>query len=275
MDISIDTPKARQAPTSVTSLEYSARAWFIVAALGQIAFALYIAALYGGAVANGDLMGWNRVMRRGYTPGDTLGNVSIAFHLLLAFTLTVGGIIQVVPQLRSRAPSLHRWNGRAFMVGAIVAALTGLYLLWVRGTVGDTAQHLGTSLNAIMILVCAFIAWNYARERNFAAHRRWALRLFLVVSGVWFFRVGLMAWLLVFQQPVGFNPKTFTGPFLTFLTFAQTLIPLALLELYFRAQSRDVSQAFRVGVAALLVIATLITALGVVGATMGLWWPRM
>ena len=37
------------------------------------------------------------------------------------------------------------------------------------------------------------------------------------MNGVWFFWLGLLLWLMIHQQPVGFDPKTFTGPFLTFL----------------------------------------------------------
>jgi hypothetical protein len=44
---------------------------------------------------------------------------------------------------------------------------------------------------------------------------------------VWFFRLGLTLWLLVHQAPVGFDPKTFSGPFLIVLTLAQSLVPAA------------------------------------------------
>ncbi|TAG79461.1 MAG: DUF2306 domain-containing protein [Burkholderiales bacterium] len=214
-------------------------------------------------------------MPRGYIPGDTVGNITIGLHLLFAFTLTAGGLVQVIPQVRNTFPRFHRWNGRFFIVGAIIAAVGGLYLLWVRGTVGDTGQHLGTSLNALMIIAFAVLAWRYAMQRDFVTHRRWALRLFLVVNGVWFFRLGLMAWLLIFQKPVGFDVKTFTGPFLTTLTFAQTLLPLLFLECYFCAQRKSTDATVRFAVAAMLLAATLLTALGIVGASMGLWLPRL
>lgn len=266
---------AKRSFDSIKALTYSARFWFVVAAIGQLLFAFYIAMLYGGAVVRGDLTGWSKVMPRGYIPGDTLGNITIGLHLLFAFTLTVGGLLQLIPQVRATAPTFHRWNGRFFIIGSIVAAIGGLYLLWVRGTVGDTSQHLGTSLNALLILIFAALAWRYAVQRDFVTHRRWALRLFLAVSGVWFFRVGLMAWILIHQKPVGFDGKTFTGPFLTFLTFAQTLIPLLVLECYFLAQRKTTSKGVRYAIAFGIFVATLVTALGVVGAGMIMWLPRI
>ena len=123
-------------------------------------------------------------------------------------------------------------------------------------------------------MLCAVMAWRCALARDFVAHRRWALRLFLVVGGVWFFRVGLMLWLLIHQAPVGFDGKTFQGPFLTFLAFAQTLVPLAILELYLRAQ-RSANPSRQLATAAGLGVLTLAMGVGIFGATMMMWRPHM
>ncbi len=257
------------------ALKYSAQFWYFAAVIGQLIFAYYVAVLYGGAAARGDFAAWGTVMPRGYIPGDLVGNIVIGLHLLLAVVITIGGLLQLVPQIRMRVPQVHRCNGRVYLTAAILMSLGGLYLLWVRGTVGDTSQHLGTTLNAILILFFATQAWRYAVARDIATHRRWALRLFLAVSGVWFFRVGLMLWLVIHQAPVGFDEKTFQGPFLTFLTFAQTLLPLAVLELYFRAQRESSSVVQRIGIVALLVTLSIAMGVGIFGATMGMWAPRL
>ena len=101
-----------------------------------------------------------------------------------------------------------------------------------------------------------------------------ALRLFLAVSGVWFFRVGLMFWLIANRGPAGFDPQTFSGPFLTFLAFAQYLLPLALLELYLRAQQSRRGLT-KLATAALLALATLAMAAGIAGAALVMWLPRL
>jgi Predicted membrane protein (DUF2306) len=275
MDVAIPSAPANRRFDSFTALAYSARVWFVVAAIGQLIFAYYILMLYGGTALRGDLLGWNKVMPRGYTPGDASGNVAIASHLFFAFTITVGGLLQLLPQIRAYAPGFHRWNGRFFIIGALIAALGGLYLIWMRGTVGDTSQHMGTSFNALLIIGFAIMAWKNAVARDFTSHRRWALRLFMAVSGVWFFRVGLLLWLLIHQKPVGFDPESFTGPFLTLLAFAQTLIPLAALELYFRAQRSNATPILRMSVATLVVSLSLATAVGIVGATLMMWAPHL
>ena len=47
--------------------------------------------------------------------------------------------------------------------------------------------------------------------------------LHLLTAAILSLGVGLMFWLVLHRAPVGFDIKTFTGPFLTFLTFGQYL----------------------------------------------------
>ena len=81
-------------------------------------------------------------------------------------------------------------------------------------------------------------------------------------------------WLLVNQRPVGFSPGSFTGPFLSFLAYAQFLLPLAVLELYFYAKER----ATLIGqwsTAVIMLVLTVATGVGIAGAGMGMWLPRL
>jgi len=247
--------------------------WFAVTVAGQLMFAAYAIVLYGGAALRGDMAGWNAVMTHGHVPGDMAGNAAIGAHLLLAAVIMLSGALQLLPQVRARAPRLHRVNGRLYVAGAVIASVSGMYMLWWRGAVGDVTQHLGTTLNGLLILLFAGMAVQRARMRDLAAHRRWALRLFLAVSGVWFFRVGLMFWIAVHGGPSGFDAATFRGPFLSFLAFAQCLLPLAVLELYLRCRTRGAAAQY--GVAALLAGLTVVMGAGIAVATVGMWLPQM
>ena len=268
------TGQPRLKPLAVKTLDRAAALWFLVAVAGQTMFAFYVSSFYGRAAVRGDFAGWNQVMAHAYVAGEPLGNLAAASHLVLAVLITVGGALQLIPQIRQRIPIFHRWNGRIYVLSAFVISLLGLFMMWTRGTVGDFWQHLGTSFNAIVIMVCAVFAWRTARAGQFGRHRRWALRLFLSVSGVWFFRIGLMFWLAVNQGPVGFDIKTFTGPFLTFLSFAQYLLPLAILEIYLHTQDHAAA-AGRLAMAAGLFALTLAMGMGIAVATMGMWLPRL
>jgi uncharacterized membrane protein len=262
--------RARQ-PGSARALRASAALWFVIAVAGQLAFAAYIAAFYGGAALDGEPSRWNRVLVGGWRPGGTAGNAVLAAHLALALVITIGGPLQLIPRLRTRARALHRWNGRVYVATAVVTSLAGLYAVWTRGTAGGVNLGVGISVDAVLILAFAALAVRDARARRFDAHRRWALRLFMAVSGVWFFRVGLMLWLAANGGPVGLG-EHFDGPFPTFLSFACYLVPLAVLELYLRAQSG--SDARRYATAAGLAVVTLAMAAGIAFAVVGLWLPR-
>lgn len=269
----VQTPASRQ-KFADTALKFAAGFWFLVAVIGQLMFVIYIAAFYGGSAAQGNWAAWNKVLPHGYTPGDTLANAAIASHLFLAAIITLGGPLQLIPQIRSYAPTFHRWNGRVYLLTAATACISGLYMMWFRGGFGDVVQHLGLSLDAILILLCGAMALRYAIARDIKTHRRWALRLFMVVSGVWFFRVGLMFWIFVNNGPVGFDPKTFTGPFLNFLAFADYLLPLTILEIYLRVRDRA-GVPGRLAMSAGLLVLTIAMGVGIFVATMGLWLPRM
>jgi hypothetical protein len=94
------------------------------------------------------------------------------------------------------------------------------------------------------------------------------------VSGVWFFRVGLFFWIIVNSGPVGFDPKTFTGPVFVVIGFAQYLLPLAILEGYFRAQ-RGGSHGAQLVMSATLITVALAMCVGIFGVTAFMWLPNM
>jgi hypothetical protein len=247
------------------ALKATARIWFLVAASGQALFAFYVTLFYGSSAVHGDV-----ARMKGYVAGDTLGNATIMAHLLLAAIVTIGGPLQLVPEIRARAPTFHRWNGRVYLVAAVTAAIAGLYLELGRDHIGSAVSQFAVSLDAVLIIACAAMALRYALARDFTTHRRWALRLFLVVSGVWFFRVMLMFWIAINGGPAGFDPKTFMGPAIDIISFAQYALPLAVLEIYLRVQ-RNAGAGARLATAGALVLLTLAMAVGIFVAFKAFW----
>ncbi|WP_163360481.1 DUF2306 domain-containing protein, partial [Klebsiella aerogenes] len=88
---------------------------------------VYIVGFYGRAAVEVDFERWNEVLVGGYVPGGLAGNLVLAMHLLLAAVITLGGPLQLVPAIRRRWPRFHRWNGRAYMLTALLISLGGLY----------------------------------------------------------------------------------------------------------------------------------------------------
>jgi tetratricopeptide (TPR) repeat protein len=257
-----------------STLKAAAGFWFVVAVLGQLVFAFTVASFYGLSAARGNWQQWNKSMTHGHTPGHPMGNLAVAIHLGSAVVILLSGAIQLIPQIRRRAPSFHRWNGRIYFVSAFAISLAGLYMLWFRGTVGDLSQHLGQSLDAVLIMLCAVMALRYALARDFKTHRRWALRLFMVVSASLFIRAGIFLSFLLNRGPFGFDQVTFSGPFLTFMSFGQYLVPLVVLEMYLRTQDRA-GAAGRFAMAAGLFLLTVMLGAGIVAVTMAAFLPNI
>ena len=189
-----------------TALKAATRFWFVVTVIGQLLFGLGVAAFYGRASLRGDSFAWNRFMTHGYVPGDRVGNAFAVVHVIAAVIIMLAGATQLVPRVRERFPVFHRWNGRIYMLVAVTTAAAGFYMTWIRGSIGDFSQHLGGSLNAVLVWAFAALALRSAMARDFKTHRRWALRLFLVVSAAWFYRIGFFLTMIIFQRPVGFDP---------------------------------------------------------------------
>lgn len=246
---------------------------YLTIAAGQLLFTAFILLFYYPSSLSGDFAAWNsKPLIKGFVPGDTSGNLFFAVHVLMAALITFGGLVQLVPAIRSRWPALHRWNGRLYLVSALTLAIGGLWLTWGRGTWLTLVGGAGITLDALLILSFAALAWRAARNRRFAEHRRWAIRLFVVASAVWFMRVGYMAWGLA-TGGAGIG-RAMDGPFDIFLAFANSLLPLAVAELYLRAGAHGTPLAKK-GIAALLAVSGVVILAGSAGAWMVMWSPHL
>ena len=259
---------ARAGSVADAALNTAARLWFGVALIGQWAFVYYIANFYGPSTLSGDFHAWSRNTNlvKGYVAGDTAGNVFFGAHALLAAVIAFGGALQLVPRIRARAMIVHRWNGRLFMLTALGVAFSGLYLIWVRGSSPTFLGAMATSLNAVLIIAGVALAWRAALIRDITAHRRWALRAYLVANGQWFFRVGVFAMALLAPRLV--------NAFFVWWGFGCTLAPLAVLELYLLARDRG-GPGGRLAMAGGLAALSVLTALGVIGVYLAMWRPLL
>lgn len=266
-------PGLRNTARAERALSAAAKSWFVAALLGQYAFVYYILVFYGGTVVHGRFEDWNRrSLITGYVAGDHVGNLQFLAHVLLAAAITTSGALQLIPQIRARARGFHRWNGRFYLATSLLAAVGGLWLVWGRGTYLTLLGAVGISTVALLIVWFGVQTLRYALQHKLALHRRFALRLFLVVNAVWFQRIGYMAWILLNQGPVGMTGRM-DGPFDIAWGFGSFLLPLAVLEFYFLA--RGAGAAAKFGMASALAALTLVMAVGIGGATFLMWGPYL
>lgn len=251
----------------------SAQFWFLATVVGQIGFFLFIILFYGTRTISGDFVGWDdKANILGYEAGDPTGNFAFISHVLIGGLITLSGLAQLVPSVRKKHPTVHRANGRLFLALSLVGAISGLWLTWGRGTYLSIHQAMGVSLNGVLILVFVYFAWRSAVQRRFTDHEAWALRTFMVVSGVWFFRLAIMAWYLIgrglFGAPSGC--QIIIDPILEFGSY---LLPLAILELWLFARARPRAAWLQWSAAIVITMATLLMCVGIFGAIGFMWLP--
>jgi len=275
MNTAVLTDRLEFKSVAAGALKAAARLWFVVAVIGQWAFLYYIFAFYGPSTVSGNFQAWtkNTFLIKGYVAGDTAGNLMFAAHALLAGVTSFGGALQLIPQIRARAISFHRWNGRVFLLTALAVSVSGLYMEWVRGTRMNLTGAIGVSLNAVLIMLFAGLAWRFARRREIPTHRRWALRTYLVANAQWFTRVGFMAWVLLSRKLLGIGDRLDDQFFLVW-GFGSYLLPLAVLELYLRA-NESAGPRGRLAVAGGLVVLTMLMAVGIFGVAAFMWLPLL
>lgn len=274
-DITMDTGTPVRHKRSRNWLDLSAKTWFVVTAIGQWLFVAYILAFYGSRyMANGVEGLKDTHLASGFIQGDDFGNGAVMFHALFAALIIGAGQLQLIPALRAKLPVLHRWCGRFYMVASLLVSAAGMYLVWSRPRViGSLAQEIGTTGSGVLIFIFLPLALYFAIKRDFKRHREWALRLFMVVSAVWFLRLMTFGWFMA-TGGIGIDMETFSGPALYVIHFAQYLVPLAILQLYFWAQ-RPQNKSHRGKVATLIFFGTACMAVGIFGISAFSWIPRM
>lgn len=266
-------PYAFRLPPAPRTLASAASLWFVVATLGQWAFIWFIVAFFTPPLVSGDMAALNNKPHiTGYVPGDHLGNLQLLLHVYLGAAVTLAGVLQLIPALRRRWPALHRWNGRLFLTTAAIAALSGFYLTFIRGSQLNLPSTASISSNGVLILIFSALAWRSALRRDFAQHRRHALRAYLLVNGVWFLRIGMMLaglGLGIFGYEMSYDSPVFVG-----ISFLSWIAPLAFLQLYLSTERKS-RPRIQYAVAALFVLLSLLTAAGGLAAVVFMWWPRL
>ncbi|WP_299950359.1 DUF2306 domain-containing protein [Hyphomonas sp. BRH_c22] len=252
MTDSAATTRSRPLIDPRKALSFAGAVWFVTAAIGQLAFVLYIAAFYYVSTFQGDFARMDSRVIHGFINGDLLGNALFLSHVLLAFWITASGPMQFIPQVRNRFRTFHRWNGRFYLTVALLTSSGALMLTYLRPHFGSPALLFVNTADGVLIIAFGCLALRAALKRRFDDHRRWALRMFIAVSGVWFFRLGYGFYFFITagEMPGSHN---LSGP--ADIAVASTWIfALAGLEFYLLAQRRR-SGAIKLVAAAMAIAA--------------------
>jgi uncharacterized membrane protein len=95
-------------------------------------------------------------------------------HIMAASLALLVMPFQFWSRLRTRRPAVHRWTGRLYVVAVFLGGMSGMVL--ATRTITGPASGTGFFFLAVGWLVTTGLALYHARNRSFAAHKRWMIR---------------------------------------------------------------------------------------------------
>ena len=98
----------------------------------------------------------------------------ILIHATAAATALLVGVVQLLPAVRTRWPTFHRWIGRIYFLGCLAGGVSGLILSAGVSAGPIAAAGFGT-LGLLWIFVTT-LGWLAARRHSWSRHRRWMIR---------------------------------------------------------------------------------------------------
>ena len=215
----------------------------------------------------GDWSPWNETLIHLYVANEPLANYSMGIHFTSGVLLIVLGPLLLSSQLRSSRPALHRLMGRTYLLLALTSSLYGLLFIALRGCVGGWPMSVGFSVFGLLTLLSLHKAGYYARTRQIALHRAWALRLFALGIAPLLYRTEYGLWaLLNGGEVVGHVSTYFSGWFDYLMDFFFYLPNLLFVEWHLRRERVAIPLKL-VGLAAFC--------LGTIAASLKWWLPAI
>lgn len=133
--------------------------------------------------------------------------IQIAFYIHIAsagLALLIGGF-QFSRTLRRRAPRLHRWIGRTYVVAVLVGGVSAFVMSFFSSVALLGLFGFGTL--ALLWIWTTYRGYRSARDGDFAAHQAWMIRSYALTYAAPTLRIWLLV-LLVVQLPFGVDPAT-------------------------------------------------------------------
>jgi hypothetical protein len=142
-------------------------------------------------------------------------------HIASGPTALLAGIVLLSDRFRLRFPKWHRNLGRCHTVNVLcVVTPSGLWMAYHAST--GTIAAIGFAILAVLTGTCIALGWRAAVKRQFAVHRRWMWRCFLLLCSAVLVRLlGGLGTVIGVHAP-WFNPAA---------SWASWILPLTAFEL--------------------------------------------
>jgi hypothetical protein len=129
----------------------------------------------------------------------TYRHIFFSPHVMAAFVWWNLYFIQLVPAIRHRFKTFHRYLGRVLMVVALTQVASGMGLACTSKS--STIKLVSFAL-AIAVTFCVYHAWRYAIARDIPMHKYWVTRLVGYMQAIALQRFYMMA--LIISHHSGF-----------------------------------------------------------------------
>ena len=180
-------------------------------------FGLYILGFYALALISQDFERWNSLLPGLFTQNRKMATYGIGLHFLGGGIILILGSLQFVDWIRIKWLKAHRLMGQIYVLACLLAGVGGLVFIAINRTIGGWPMDLAFAIYGLLISTSAIQTARHGMSGNLLVHRHWAIRLYALAIGSWFYRMGYGFWYLVVGK-VG-HTSTFSGPFDYFMDF--------------------------------------------------------
>jgi len=238
-------------------------------------FGAYILAYYGGAIPAGTLEDWNATLPKLYEAHTPAASAGIGLHFFAGAVLLLLGPVQLIGEIRAKAPAVHHWIGRLYALAAFAAGVGGLTFIALKGTVGGMMMNVAFAAYGGLTVLAAVETVRHAMARRIETHRAWAIRLFALAIGSWLYRMGYGLFFAIMGADDPGHTAAFDGWFDYVMDWAFFVPPLIVAEMFIRARRGGASTAGRVGATAALTASAGLIAFATFFFTVMGWGPAI
>lgn len=263
-------PEWTEAALRVAAIALVAVLW-----ISSAIFGVYILAYYGGAIPAATLEDWNATLPKLYEAHTPVASAGIGLHFFAGAVLLVLGPVQLIKQVRTKAPAVHRWIGRIYAAAAFAAGVGGLVFIAAKGTVGGMMMNVAFAAYGGLMVLAAVQTVRHAMARRIDVHRGWAIRLFALAIGSWLYRIGYGLFFAIGGAENSGHNETFSGWFDYVMDWAFFVPPLIVAEMFIRARRAQATTAGRLGSTATLALSAAFIAYATFFFTMLGWGPAI
>jgi uncharacterized membrane protein len=121
-------------------------------------------------------------------PGEVLG---FRLHVLGGGAALLLGPLQFLSVIRRKAPAIHRWTGRAYVLFVAIGSV-GAFILALHPMGGATTKFAFFTLATLWLSSTAMGFWTASR-RQFGFHRSWMIRSYAMTFAAVTLRFGIPA----------------------------------------------------------------------------------